>query len=122
VKRLPLAIAVFGSYFLFGLLTPSTASVNCVNSNCVAAAGSSWLSLAFGPILFFVLAYLPKTPWLQDAESVAGIRKFLGIAVDLTANALALGALAVLPMLFAEALHTGHFEWAYRRDFARLSD
>lgn len=124
MKRLPLTITFFASLFAILHLADGQmgTSVQCVNGECIASAGSSLLSIALGAIFVAAMLHIPKHPAVPTDGRVGFLRMVAAFYLDIVLLIPVLGAVLALPMLVAESFYTGTFSWSLVRSFVRPTD
>jgi hypothetical protein len=94
-----------------------------VNTDCVVAASSSALSVVVSVGLALFLLFLPQQRYVPDPTKVVGVwRRFGAFFLDFAFVLLIASPLAALPILLAEASHSGTFVWSFQRVFSRPTD
>lgn len=126
MRRITVFLILAGVFFLITTLSSGNvigASSKCVDGACSVNASSSPedVILAIGLVLFSII--YPQLEGVADEKRVVGVwRRFGAFVVDYAAVLAAIAPIAALPVLLAEAHHTGHFRWSFSRNFARPDD
>ena len=98
-------------------------SSSCVNDECVVGGSSSAGSLIISLAIVAFLFLRPNQPVAIDTNGVVGVwRRLVAFYIDFVVVLLAIVPIAAVPLLIAEAGHTGAFEWSFVREFARPGD
>lgn len=116
---------VFGAFFVSASLSGDYVGVSssCVNSQCVVGGSSSIGSLIASLIIIGFLFLRPDQRTMANTNGVVGVWRRLGaFLIDFVLVLLVISPIAALPLLIAEASHTGAFEWSFVRKFARPND
>lgn len=99
------------------------ASSECVNDDCLVAASSSALSIVTAIVLLLFLVFYPRHEEVPDLSKAVGVwRRFGAFFLDFALAILIASPIVTLPILFAEASHSGAFVWSFHRDFSRPTD
>lgn len=125
MNRISVFILVLAVAFLITWASGGSVQVNstCENSECLVSASSSWVSilLSIGLILFLVF-YPQQTNLLDESKSVGVWRRFGAFFLDFLTVLMIITPISVLPILIAEGIYTGQFQWSFEREFSRQSD
>lgn len=99
------------------------ASSECSEAGCVVAASSSLISIFLGIALALFLPFYPQLENRIDNTRMVGVwRRFGAFLLDFLFVLLIVTPVAALPLLLAEANHTGTFQWSFERVFTRPDD
>ena len=123
--RLLMLLTVVGAFILSASLSGDHigASSSCVNDECIVGASSSLGSVVISIAIIGMLIFSPKLKTEVDPTRIVGVWRRLGaFYIDFLLVLLAIAPITVLPMLIAEAGHTGDFQWSFTRKFARPND
>ncbi|MBI2398435.1 MAG: RDD family protein [Xanthomonadales bacterium] len=118
-------LVVVGALLLSAMASSGRVGVtwSCVNSECLVAASSSALSIAISVGLVLLLLLIPRQQCAPASTRVVGaVRRLGAFLLDFTVAVLIASPLLAMPMLMAEANHSGAFAWSFERDFSRQTD
>jgi hypothetical protein len=117
---LVLAVACLSTYASGGSVQLTS---TCENSKCLVKASSSLVSvlLSIGLGLFLVF-YRQQKNGLDQSKIVGVWRRFASFILDFMTVLMVITPLSALPILIAEGVYTGRFQWSFDRDFSRSTD
>ncbi len=125
VGRLLALLVLVGTVALSASLAGDYVGVSssCVNGDCIVGASSSPGSVMISLAIIGFVVFQPEWKSQIDTSRAVGVwRRFGAFFIDFLLVLLAVAPLTTLPMLFAEAAHTGEFHWSFIRDFGRPND
>ena len=125
VGRLLAFLVLVGAFMLSASLSGDHigASSSCVNDECTVGASSSLGSVIISIVIIGFLVLRPNLHTSVDATRVVGVWRRLGaFYFDFALVLLVIAPISALPILIAEASHTGEFQWSFARKFARPND
>lgn len=123
MSRTIVFVLVFGAFFLTSTMSGGSVSSVCSNADCLVSASSSPFSVALAVGLLLFLVFYPQLENTADNTRVVGVwRRFGAFFLDFTLVLMSVTPLAALPFLWAEAGHTGIFQWSFEREFLRPTD
>jgi hypothetical protein len=114
-----------GALFLMAFVTPESSGfqIVCRNDQCKALAQGSLPGIFYGLAFGLLVLLSPRKEICPDAIKPVGVLRRLGaLFVNMFVILTALTNLTVLPVLLAEAMHTGLFQWSFYREFSRSTD
>lgn len=80
-------------------------------------------SLIVYPVVFVLLMKWPKTHGPIDDQSRVGlVERFAAFCVDANCALLAVAPFSFMPLILAEYVATGIWQWRFQRDFLRPTD
>ena len=116
---------ILGAFFLSASLSGESigSSYSCKGDECVVSGSSSLGSVLISlGIIVFLLARSDQSKGV-NLSAVVGVWRRLGaFYIDFALVLLVVAPIATLPLLIAEASHSGGFEWSFIRKYARPSD
>lgn len=118
-------IFVFGAFFVSASLSGDYVgtSSTCVRDQCTVIGSSSFGSLIVSLVMIAFLVLRPDLQTAVESDAVVGVRRRLGaFFIDFALVLIIISPIAALPLLIAEASHTGTFEWSFVRQFSRPGD